>query len=53
MSIALALEIAKIVGTIAIAGTVGYQSTGTWQGALAAIATGMGGLFVPTPKKPE
>ena len=53
MSIALALEIAKIVGTITIAGAVGYQSTGTWQGTLAAIAAGVGGLFMPTPKKPE
>ena len=51
MKAKLGLEIAKIVGTVVVAGLVGYQATGTIEGTVTAIGTALGGLFVPAPRK--
>lgn len=50
MSVGLALELAKIAGTLVLGGVTGYQSTGTVEGALAAAGTALAALFVPKPQ---
>lgn len=51
MSVGLALDIAKVVAAVAVAGITGYQTTGTVDGAVTAALAALGGLFAPQPRR--